>query len=302
MLTDKAVTILELIELLSGREFFSSKEIGRRLGFSDRQARSYIEILRRNGFVIAEHHHRYRIDFRSPFFQILRQRAIFSETEAEMVCRILYTVDADNDVTEAAKQKLIRYYGLEGLESPVVQQRQKHKLDVINEAIAKKQMLLIKGYSSPHSKSTKDRIVEPFLLMNQGIDVRCHEISTHMNKTFKVSRMADVELLDVPWIGEKEHRKIYTDLFMFSGEEVHHVKVLMGQLSHNLMLEEYPRSERYFSRHDDMRWLLETDVVSFLGIGRFVLGLWDDVEVLGNDDFKAYLDEKLRLLSSPSRQ
>ena len=45
-------------------------------------------------------------------------------------------------------------------------------------------MLRFVDYSSPHSHSVTNRVVEPFLLMNNNQDVRCHEIETRTNKTF----------------------------------------------------------------------------------------------------------------------
>ena len=42
--------------------------------------------------------------------------------------------------------------------------------------------------------------------------------------------LAMVELLDVEWIAEKEHKQVFTDLFMFSGEERHAVTLLLDQL------------------------------------------------------------------------
>ncbi|MBR1445526.1 MAG: transcriptional regulator, partial [Alloprevotella sp.] len=44
---------------------------------------------------------------------------------------------------------------------------------------------------------------------------------------------------------------------------------------------------------DDGRTLFETDVCSFLGIGRFVLGLLDDIEVVGSKEFRTYLAKRL---------
>lgn len=259
---------------------------------------NYMGYLEQNGFSLNKVGKRYRIDPRSSFFLSIGASIPLTDTEAEMVCRILATVDDSNKIALAAKDKLIRYYGLASMTSPDGQEERKKKIDIINEAIVRKQMLQIKGYSSPHSQTKKDRIVEPFLLMNDGMDLRCHEVSSHMNKTFKLSRMTSVELLDTPWIAESEHRKVYTDLFAFSGEEVHHVKILMGQLSHNLMLEEHPRSVRCFTELEDNKWLFETDVVSYLGIGRFVLGLYDDVEILEGEGLKNYIKEKIQKYSA----
>ena len=45
------------------------------------------------------------------------------------------------------------------------------------------------------------------------------------------------------------------------------------------MIEEYPLSRPLFRQEDDKHWLLSMDVCEYRGIGRFVLGLYDDIEV-----------------------
>ena len=63
------------------------------------------------------------------------------------------------------------------------------------------------------------------------------------------------------------------------------------------MLEEHPDSELCITREDDSHWLLDIDVVSMLGIGRFVMGLYADIDVLGGDELKAYIDEQCRVVA-----
>ena len=87
---------------------------------------------------------------------------------------------------------------------------------------------------------------------------------------------------------------LYTDIFMFSSEDQQNVKLRMGRLSTNILREEYPQSERYIEQEDDSHWLCELPVCSFLGVGRFVLGLKADIEVLENDAFRQYLREKVK--------
>ena len=163
--------------------------------------------------------------------------------------------------------------------------------EVLKEAMNRKCMCMLRNYSSPHSKTVSDRIVEPFLFMNNGLDIRCHEIKSHTNKTFKLARIGEVELLDVEWIAEKEHKQVFTDLFMFSGEERHAVTLLLDQLARNLIVEEYPASTTCISPVDDdpRHWLFTTDVPSYLGIGRFVMGLFNHIKVMGDDNFMLYI-------------
>ena len=71
-------------------------------------------------------------------------------------------------------------------------------------------------------------------------------------------------------------------------------RLLLGQLSRNLIVEEYPLSEPSITlASDGVHWILDIEVASFLGIGRFVMGLYDDIKVLGDEQFKAYIKEKV---------
>lgn len=59
------------------------------------------------------------------------------------------------------------------------------------------------------------------------------------------------------------------------------------------MLEEYPHSTSMITQEDEGHWIFEAELVSYVGISRFILGLFDHVEVLENDDLKAFLNEKM---------
>ena len=55
-----------------------------------------------------------------------------------------------------------------------------------------KKTVILRNYSSPHSNTTSNRIVEPFMFMNNNNDIRCYEIASGQNKTFKISRIESV--------------------------------------------------------------------------------------------------------------
>ena len=76
---------------------------------------------------------------------------------------------------------------------------------------------------------------------------------------------------------------------------------MLGELSYNIMKEEYPQAKPFITDGADGRHLLRLDVCSYSGIGRFVLGLYDDISVLGGDGFKAYLDAKLKAFANRAR-
>ncbi len=48
---------------------------------------------------------------------------------------------------------------------------------------------------------------------------------------------------------------------------------------------------------DDGKHLLETEVCSVKGVGRFVLGLYDDIDVIDSPDLEAYLRDRIKELT-----
>ena len=119
------------------------------------------------------------------------------------------------------------------------------------------------------------------------------EVKTQQNKTFKVSRAKSVEVLDLKWVHKREHLPFFTDLFHFSGERRTRVRLLLGHLSASLLREESPFSEQQMIVQPDGRYLLDTQVCSYKGVGRFVLGLYDDIEIFRSPGFKHYIENQL---------
>lgn len=291
---DKYSRELELILMLSENTSYSVQQMAGRLGVTPRNVYNYLDHLHQCGFVLVKSGSRYRLDRSSGFFRRLHENISLSADEAAYMCRRLSTAAHSDYMAHRIRQKLSAQFDIPDMADPEIQRRASQCLARLREAVAARRMVMIHGYSSPHSHTVSDRIVEPFLFVNDACDVRCHEIKTHTNKTFKLSRMDSVEILDVPWAFEREHRQVFTDLFMFAGERRHTVTLRLGQLSRNLMLEEYPQSCQCITPDTPGHWLFKADVASFLGVGRFVLGLHDDIEVLGCDEFREYIAGKIR--------
>lgn len=289
---------LDLLLLLSDNGSYTAQQIADRLGITRRHLYNYFEYLRDCGFLLVKSGTRYHIDRSSPFFRRLHESMSLTDDEAEYVCRRMADSEPSDYIAQRVRQKLARTFNIADAANPEQQQRVDQCLSRLKEAIAGRRMVTLHNYSSPHSHSVSDRIVEPYMIMNDGSDVRCHEVRSHQNKTFKLSRIEWVEIIDVPWAFESKHKEVYTDMFMFSGEQRHTVTLHLGQLSHNLMIEEYPQSEKCITANDDGSWTFHTDVVSFLGIGRFVLGLYDDIKIVGCPQFIDYINEKIKSMGN----
>jgi hypothetical protein len=59
-----------------------------------------------------------------------------------------------------------------------------------------------------------------------------------------------------------------------------------------LLREEFPLSVPYIEKQEK-DYVFHAPVASFEGVGRFVLGLMDEIKVTGPENFKTFLTKKL---------
>ena len=295
---DKLERELDLLLMLTENHHYTVKDLCNSLQISRRNFYYYLDFFRTAGFIVEHNRPYYRISKDSRFFKKLDEAVYFTEDEAVTMRQLLDKTGDDSIQVQRLKRKLDRLYGLNILDSVEMQEQLAHNVTTLYEAVKQKRAVRLVGYSSPHSNTTRDRIVEPFLFMNGNREIRCYEPSSGMNKTFKLSRMQDVELLDVVWENESCHRMVHTDVFMFSGEETWNVVLVMGRLAASLLREEYPKAGRYIVQQDESHWRVSLTVCSFVGIGRFVLGLFEDIEVVECDEFKTYLRTQINKLNN----
>ena len=289
---------LDLLLMMIDGEGHTTTELCEVLGTTRRNLYYYLDFLREYGFLVNKVGTRYSLAPSSPFFRDIARNVSFTDEEAGYLYKLVEAVQQRNVHTEAVRNKLRRFYDIRLFTDKRLHNRLLQNINLLHDAMERKRVVILKDYSSPHSRSVSDRQVEPFMLLNDGSDVRCYELSSHMNKTFKLSRVGEVRIVeDVKWSHEYMHKTVFTDLFLFSGEERYHVTLRLGQLAHNLMLEEYPLSANCLKPDGKDHWRLETDVVSYVGIGRFVLGLAEDIEVIGDEGLKDYLHERVRRMN-----
>lgn len=282
---------LKLMLLLTQNVRFTVEDLGQKLGMSRRTVYRYLDAFKDLGFVVIKSGTVYRLDHTSPFFRSLTEEVHFTEDEALTISQVLNSVYDNSPQIRNLRHKLTRLYTPDLLAKHGVDTRFARNLTALFQCMREERVCLIRNYDSPSSGKVSDRIVEPYLFLNANNEVRCFELSSKMNKTFKISRMESVEPLDLLWANKESHTPFFTDLFHFSGEQRMKVTLLMGKLATSLLLEEFPSSEIHLKEMPDGRHRLETEVCSCKGVGRFVMGLADDIEVVDSPELTAYLKE-----------
>lgn len=289
---------LDVIRLMIDGRAHTSEELSKVLGTTSRNLRYFFGVLRECGFNIVRQGHRYYLGADSDFFRYVASNVNFSDDEAAYLFKLVKSVAERNKYTEAITNKPSRNYDISFVTDETLQNRQVQNMSRIYDAMDRRRVVILHNYSSPHSRTISDRYVEPFLFLNGQTDIRCYELASHKNKTFKLARVEEVRIVeDLMWSHEYMHKEVFMDIFAFSGEERHHVTLRLGQLARNILCEEYPRAERCLKK-DGEKWIFETDVASYIGIGRFVLGLIEDIEILGDDGLRDYLRRKADIMQT----
>ena len=289
---DKFDRQLRLLLMLTQHRNLTVDDVSRQLSMSRRSIYRYIDSFKQMGFIVVKEGPRYHIDPESPFFKQITSYIHFTEDEAMTINQVLNSVYDNSPQVRHLREKLSSLYDYKVLSKHGVDEHIAQNLAALFDAVKTERMVVLRDYASPNSAQTSDRIVEPYLFVSENSEVRCYEIKTGQNKTFKLSRIRKVEPLDLLWSHKNEHAEYFTDLFHFSGEERFPVTLILGQLSMSLLVEEYPGASAMLKKQDDGRFLLKTEVCSYKGIGRFVMGLIDDIEIVDSPDFVEYLRGK----------
>jgi hypothetical protein len=74
-----------------------------------------------------------------------------------------------------------------------------------------------------------------------------------------------------------------------NGNERHPIRLKLGILSRNLLIEEYPLAEQHLTPTEDGYWMLSADVANYAGVARFVVGLMDDITIIDTPELEQYI-------------
>ena len=158
----------------------------------------------------------------------------------------------------------------------------------LREAMNAKKQVTLARYESGNTMSISDRLVEPIKFSSNYRDVYAYEISTGITKVFKISRISQVEVSLVDWQHENKHEIIETDCFRMAGKEDIPITLKMTLKAKNLLFEEYPLASKYVS-YDGEYWWFKGNVKDLTGVGRFVIGLADQIQVIGSEELVNYI-------------
>ena len=311
---------LRLIILLSGPRVYTIQQLADELEISQRSVYRYIRTFEKAGFdIVKVDDYKYRIRTLAPGVEDLSKVVYFSPEEAFMVNSLIDSLDPTNSLKADLMKKLAAIYDESSMTKLSDKPASAQKVQTLVEAIKEKKVVKIQGYASSHSGVTKDYVVEPFEMTSNYRGVWAYDLADGKNKRFIVLRMEDVMKTGDSWTMAHAHHATPMDAFRIHGDEEYHVVLRMNNVAKNLMVEEYPLTEKDITPQDgllledhtefrqvlilnghDMEdeeeeyWIYDGMVRGLDGVGRFVLSLSDNIEVMEGDELIEYLKEHAR--------
>lgn len=287
----KIERLLRLMKYMSGPVDYSVPELAERLETSSRTIYRYILSFKDAGFFVRKiNGNSYKLGKLPRNSVDIDNLVYFSDEEASLVNALLDQLEPTNSLKSNLKSKLSAICSTLPITDYVSKRSNAAHVADLGRAIESKLQAVLRRYESGHSNTVRDRYIEPFGFTTDFIDVVGYDTEDGRNKIFKISRIGEVDVTESPWEYEEQHRKLDRDVFRISGDVSYHVRLRLSSMAKNLLEEEYPMSSKHVQAENG-EWILDTVVHGLKGVGRFVAGLMDEVEVLEGEDLKAYLKE-----------
>ena len=281
--------LLELILYLNSRQGRTIDEITEKAEISRRTAFRYLNTIRDAGLVVNKENDRYRVDKEHGTGRDISELLHFNREEAYLLSQAIHSLCDETPIKANLFKKLYSIYDFHRVADTVVNKKQSENVHILIKAIEEQKQVVLRSYRSSSSKIIRDRLVEPYKFTYNDICVWCFDPEDRENKLFRVSRINRVEIYDKNWQYSSLHRNMEVDPFRISGPEKTPVKMMLGLRSYNLLIEEFPLAGEYVTKIDDRNYLFDGWVCGFEGVGRFVLGLINEIEILEPNTFKGYL-------------
>jgi predicted DNA-binding transcriptional regulator YafY len=289
----KILRVFQLIGLLKsgGR---TVEQLAQQLDTTSRTIYRYFKLLEEIGFMIDQ-------DFHGRYF-VHREEGEnpedrFTLEEISILRQLIQSGASGHPLRGTLLKKLALHSEAKELPEQFLKLRVAKMFRTLSEAVENKRQVVLKNYHSANSQEITDRLVEPFQFGEGFQSVLALDTKDKQCKYFKLERIGEVVVLDKPYKFEKMHVKTNTDIFGITGRKETWVTLRLSLRAYVLLREEFPLAQPYLEKEETEEtktYLFNGPVLNFKGVGRFVMGLADEVTILSPDEFKHYVREKIK--------
>ena len=285
----KLLRLFQIIAVLKSGHW-TIKQLADRFDTSERTIYRYINLLEEVDFLLEK-------DFDNRFFIITTDddpsQAQFSIEETKLIKKLIQSGTQDNPLKNSLLKKLSLNSEMDSMPRLFVKVRLGQFVDQLAETIRNKNQVVLKNYHSANSNEIRDRLVEPIHFGDNYQSVVALDTQDKVCKQFKLDRIGEIIEMKTPYQFEDLHRKNQSDIFGFSGDSNTWITLHLSLRAYLLLREEYPLSIPYTERTED-GYTFHGPVSNLDGIGRFVMGLMDEIQIEGPEVFKNFVTNKFQ--------
>lgn len=288
----KIYRVFQLISRLRSPFGATKENLARDYDVSERTVERYFNLLRDLGFEIVKEENRFRIPRVDRGSLNPEDLIVFSLEEAALIRDAILASSINTPLQKSLVSKLNALTDMDDVSETIYRQSISQNIGKLRESIKQKQQVVLLDYSSASSNTTRDRLVEPIRFFSYYVYLLAFDVEVGEVRQFKIDRIGNVEQKNNPWQYEEQHGLLRIDHFGMSGHQSIPVKLKLSNLSHKLLVEECPDAELNIKKTESGA-VYGGSVFSFEGIGRFIMGLINEVEVVEPVELQRYVEHKV---------
>lgn len=284
----KILRVFKLIALLKKPPAKSTRNIALLIDLTERTVYRYIDLISEIGYeVYKDKKNKYSINHDDEGVN-----EYFSIEEAQLIKELLLSSAQNSVLKEGIIKKLFVKSEIDMEVNHMINANNGKMVTQINEAIMQQKQVVLQKYYSANSNNISNRIIEPIQFTYNYQMLCAYEISSQQNKFFSVERMSAILPTDKSFECKAFHHFEKPDAFGFAniGNKKIKVDLMLNLRAYVILKEDYPMIIPFIKQDNKNKtYRLVLEVNDPKPITRFVLGLLDEISVLGSEEFLAHL-------------
>ena len=284
----KILRVLQLISLLQKEPAKSIRFMSGFIESTERTVYRYLDLIKELGFELErDQNKRYFIKG-----ELYDETASFTNEEVTLLRELLLSSGKQSKLKDAVLKKIYFKSEIAVHGNHILKAHLGKIVEKLSGAIQNQKRVILKDYHSANSQKISDRLVEPITFTDNYNCLIAYEIVSKKNKYFTIERITNVEILEATQEFKYLHNYDKPDVFGFSelNGEKFEVELRLSLLAYLILKEEYPLAEPFLTKEKNKEtYVLKCNINNPKAITRFILGLPEDVDVIGSEKYMAFI-------------
>lgn len=291
---------IEMMAMLSQNRGRTIESMAEHFEVTTRTIRRTIQTIRESGYIVECINGIYRIEkekTKNRYGFDIGDLLHFSKEEAHILNAAISTIETTSGIKEALVSKLYSLYNSDKVVKSVAHREDSQRVKIMMDSIRNRTQVIIQDYTYGSSNNgLRNFVVEPLgFAFNYS---RCWVYSPGLKRNISVrlSNVAGIKASDTPFKHIKKHKIPYSDPFRGYGFERTKVKLELNIRAYVLMIDDFPLTKEYIKPLPSSAiayYEFESEVCGFKEIGRFILGLSQDIQIIEPLELKEYIRGEL---------